>query len=442
MRVLKLFLITAAFALVCASSAAASTQLKPKTNWGTKGLFTLSTNLPGTFEYVSNCVVTGNEKLVALAQSASGGKYRQIAFKLNKHGRIERRGNGRRYLTVGSSSNRPITSTIDGNGHIYFAFRRGKSQTVYLSRTKTDLSADKRFGRITLPAALYKRADGSFSGYRGVVIFPQFDGGVLVAVQSGATASVLTRIAPNGKVDSTFGTGGSVTYPAFVVRAIDAKSSGPAYLAGVSAADRGLVQRILANGAPDPAYATGGIADVGGTSVSSRLDGIVAETDGSVIVKRFRRDQIPGQPAADTTLIIDVTRITPAGLPDDKFPHSGEVDNQTNPSHSAILLLLYPASDNAPDTEMAVLHGHGDGVFAGYFASRLGTYEYGNYFWLDGAGNQLGFPKSADDFFVKKSPIYTTEAVPALRGGFYACGALAKAKSFTHAKIAIARYAP
>jgi uncharacterized delta-60 repeat protein len=202
----------------------------------------------------------------------------------------------------------------------------------------------------------------SMSAARGIAV--QSDGKVVVVGQSASTAGsmVLTRWSSTGVLDTTFGTGGSVT-----VAMTGANSGGQDLAIGsdgkinVLAVDAGVmvVLRYLSTGGPDTTYGTAGRAtQTIAPSLTSRL---AVQTDGKVLLTG-----IAGSAGG-------VVRLSPTGTADTTFGSGGTATTANHVPRAVSVLgsgkVVVAGDFGASDTKVMVSRRNPDGTLDTTFAT-------------------------------------------------------------------------
>lgn len=158
-------------------------------------------------------------------------------------------------------------------------------------------------------------------GVDGVVSDPTLPPGRAVALQSDGKIVVvhdggrLSRFAPNGSLDQTFGTGGVVTLP-FRALAVVVQSDGSILVAGGDFGDFSLA-RYDGNGTLDPSFGSGGVA-VSSVGPSGYATGMVVQSSGAIVLAGTAVE--PGH-ARKFVLV----RFTSTGALDPTFGTAGQV---------------------------------------------------------------------------------------------------------------------
>jgi uncharacterized delta-60 repeat protein len=213
-------------------------------------------------------------------------------------------------------------------------------------------------------------AIGSFPGAGPVAMVVQPDGTLVVAGSwetSRGTSIELVRFRPDGRLDPTFGTGGTVSTGVGRVRALLQQPDGKLVVAILDPAwtvEDLLLARYLSDGRIDPTFGTGGpvVTDVGGRELPSAL---LQQPDGKLVVAGsfstgsetdilLARYEALGCPAADpepclASLAAFVTDVYQAALA--RHPDAGEAGYWVD-----VL-----ADEPSPDTVRGMLHVIFDG---------------------------------------------------------------------------------
>jgi uncharacterized delta-60 repeat protein len=161
----------------------------------------------------------------------------------------------------------------------------------------------------------------------GLAVALQSDGKIVAAGNSSAVGVfsvnfALARYNPNGSLDSTFGSTGTVLTsfggPLSAAADVVVQPDGRIVAVGVAGSDFGIA-RYNADGTLDPTFGTGGLVttDFGG---SDQANGVALQTDGKIVVVGPLQSQI------------GVARYNPDGSLDSTFGSGGKVTTDSTPS--------------------------------------------------------------------------------------------------------------
>jgi len=185
----------------------------------------------------------------------------------------------------------------------------------------------------------------------------QADGKIVLCGQSGVSPnlhSALARYNPNGRLDSTFGTGGKVVVtfnPASdYLYAVAIQSDGKIVAAGSSNTTAFLLARFNANGSLDRAFGTNGSVETTFGDQGAEARGIVVQADGKIIVVG-----VSGAGAYSELNNFVLARFNSDGSLDQAFGSGGKVKTH------------FPGVDNTGSTATSVgLQPDGKLVVGGY----------------------------------------------------------------------------
>src|SRR4051812_26635402 len=152
----------------------------------------------------------------------------------------------------------------------------------------------------------------------------QPDGRAVVTGDDGR-AFLVARVRPNGKLDRSFGRGGSTKIrfrgaSAVESRAVAVFRDGRILVAGtvtIRGVRRFAVARLLPRGHLDPNFGSGGKALAGPDG--AQLEAMTLQRQGEVVLAGSRR--------GTTRRWVLVTRLLPDGTPDPAFAHDGSADH-------------------------------------------------------------------------------------------------------------------
>jgi uncharacterized delta-60 repeat protein len=204
-------------------------------------------------------VVAPNGKLLVGGFSGPEGGNIQVA-RLNANGLLDKTFGvvGKATIDFGGDDF-GLALARQANGRILVAGRSTAAGAV-VARLRSNGALDPDFdgdGRVTLPGG------GSVNA-----ILVQPDRNILVAGNAaGNLAMTVTRLTPNGSIDTSFGTGGTATIDFGTLDDIAGGAAlqpdGKIVVAGYTQASEDVaVARLNPNGTPDPSFGTGGKATV------------------------------------------------------------------------------------------------------------------------------------------------------------------------------------
>jgi uncharacterized delta-60 repeat protein len=151
----------------------------------------------------------------------------------------------------------------------------------------------------------------------GAALARQADGRILVAGRSSAAGAVVARLRATGVLDPDFGSGGRVTLPGGgSASAVLVQPDRKIVVAGnASGSAMMTVTRLLPNGAPDPSFDGDGTATIDFGSLADLAAGAALQPDGRIVVAGYKQD---GEDVAVARLNVD-------GSPDATFGTAGKV---------------------------------------------------------------------------------------------------------------------
>jgi uncharacterized delta-60 repeat protein len=150
----------------------------------------------------------------------------------------------------------------------------------------------------------------------GKALARQADGRILVAGRSTAAGAVVARLRANGALDPDFGTGGRVTLPGGgSASAVLVQPDRKIVVAGNAAGNATMtVTRLLPGGAPDPSFDGDGTATIDFGSLADLAAGAALQPDGKIVVAGYT------QAAED----VAIARLNANGSPDATFGNAGK----------------------------------------------------------------------------------------------------------------------
>jgi uncharacterized delta-60 repeat protein len=152
----------------------------------------------------------------------------------------------------------------------------------------------------------------------GLAIARQADGRILVAGRSSAVGAVIVRLRTNGALDPDFDGDGRVTLPGVPngsARAVLVQPDGKIVVAGNANGSAVMtVTRLMPNGSLDTSFDGDGTATIDFGSLADRADDAVLQPDGKIVVAGSAQDSGG----------IAVARLNPNGAPDTTFGTGGK----------------------------------------------------------------------------------------------------------------------
>jgi uncharacterized delta-60 repeat protein len=334
-------------------------------SFGTGGEVVTNFSPDSFLEQVAGVVVQHDGRVVVAAEVVG----QSIGFGLvryNQDGSLDSSfGTGGEVLTgFGPSTEAaPAGLLLDPQGRIVVAgtvlsFATGFSEDFALARYNPNGSLDSSFGTGGLVTTGVGNFTAAFAA--GVALLPQ--GRIVVAGTFFDTSSgqdiLVARYTPNGSLDSSFGTGGTVItiFPPSTAVSVSAVAVDPRGRIAVAGTTQGfvgaafvvdfVVARYNTNGSLDNSFGTGGvvITDFGLDNTAS-ASGIAIQPDGEIVVV----GTVVSFNIATFTLTDEfaVVRYNPDGSLDSSFGTGGEVLTTfgANATASASAVALEPNGD-------------------------------------------------------------------------------------------------
>jgi uncharacterized delta-60 repeat protein len=221
-----------------------------------------------------------------------------------------------------------------GGAFVFRVFTTGFA----VARFNPDGSLDQSFGS----GGKMTTVIGPSSEATGVAIDPQ--GRILAAGTSGG-AFALARYTPQGSLDQSFGSGGTVTtgFPgggATRGNGLAIDSSGDAVVAGTSGGAFALV-RYAPQGSLDPSFGSGGEVTTGVGEGSAEATAVAIDPAGRVIAAGGTGPPEPGE----RSLVL--ARYTPTGALDSTFGRNGVVITNFPPGTAIVAAKVRPGRHRA-----------------------------------------------------------------------------------------------
>ena len=303
-RVLRLGEVTVALVLAGAAivSFGGVAQAAPPGSFGQSAPDGNLASVTGGPQASANAVATdGSGRIVAAGNVSSGASAIALA-RYNRDGSLDKTfGEGGKVATYVGRRQFVIVDAvaIDSSGRIVVAGTRETATSAFLvARYKPNGRLDPTFGnggKVTTHIA------GDFGHGLAVAIDPA--GRIIVAgyacgsIYGGSTCFALARYEPNGSLDSTFGSGGTVTTAiGFEARAaaVAVDSQGRIIAAGSSGETATppssfALARYDPNGSLDPAFGTGGTVSTGfGPGCSAVANALANDSSGRIVLAGSR----------------------------------------------------------------------------------------------------------------------------------------------------------
>jgi len=219
-------------------------------------------------------------------------------------------GDGRKTLSWGAIG-RATAVVVAPNGKILLGgFSGPEGGNIQVARLKPNGALDTTFA--TAGIATIDFGGDDF----GEAMARQADGRILVAGRSTAAGAVVARLRATGALDPDFGTGGRVTLPGGgSARAVLVQPDGKIVLAGnASISAMMIVTRLMPNGTLDTTFDGDGTAAIDFGSTSDIAAGVVRQPDGKLVVAGYT------QASED----VAVARLKPNGSLDTTFGVAGK----------------------------------------------------------------------------------------------------------------------
>lgn len=150
----------------------------------------------------------------------------------------------------------------------------------------------------------------------GLALARQADGRLLIAGRSTAAGAVVARLRANGALDPDFDADGRVTLPwgGGSAAAVLAQADGRIVVAGSGPADEAMkVTRLRPDGSLDTGFGSGGTATIDVGTLADIAGGAVVDAAGRIVVAGYTQ--------ADEQVV--VARLSPDGSPDATFGTAG-----------------------------------------------------------------------------------------------------------------------
>jgi uncharacterized delta-60 repeat protein len=337
------------------------------TSFGTAGsvLFTDAS----TYIRTNAVIVQPDGKILlgGLARSSAGDDYAVIRLQAN--GVIDSSFGSNGEFKFGAPTGGATAMALQADGKIVLA--GGNRQTMDLVRVNANGTLDTSFGA-SGRTTLQPTPQDILSGASALAILP--NGQILVGGSNYLNSAAnkwnfaVGRLNVNGSLDTTFGTNGFTTTSFDAgkdsLKSLAVQGDGKILAFGSDVSDVALA-RYLPNGALDPTFGTGGTltADFGGTN--DKAAGVVIQKDGRIVV---------GGNLANVSgdgVTLDLIRYLQDGSKDTTFGTDGLASVHT-PSATMATALLLDQSDRL------FLATNSSGTIAGFSADGVPLADFGN----------------------------------------------------------------
>jgi uncharacterized delta-60 repeat protein len=254
----------------------------------------VTTAFGGDLEQVSALAIQPSDgKIVAAGFSDANGSFDFALARYNANGSLDQSfGTGGRVLTDFSQQggdDEAFAIAVQPDGKILAAGRSdstgGNTSSFAVARYMSNGQLDPSFGTGGIAITSFTDSDAEING---IAIQP--DGKIVVAGSS-ASAFALARYLPNGALDTTFGTGGTVTTPignASSVQAVGVAVQSDGKIVAGGAADAAFAAaRYNADGSPDPTFGSGGSATTSFGGTFDTAEAMALQSDGKIVLVGF-----------------------------------------------------------------------------------------------------------------------------------------------------------
>ncbi len=243
---------------------------------------------------------------------AGSSDFRAAVARLNPSGALDSTfsGDGKKIFSWGPIS-RAEAVLVQANGKILLAgFSGPEGGNIQVARLNANGAFDTTFGT-------GGKASIDFGGDDfGLAMARQANGRILVAGRSTAVGAVVARLRANGTLDPDFGGDGRVTLPGGgSARAVLVQPDRKIVVAGNAMGSAMMtITRLKPNGSLDTTFAGDGTANIDFGSLADVANGAVLQPDGKIVVAGYTQ--------AATTGIL-VARVNANGSPDATFGATG-----------------------------------------------------------------------------------------------------------------------
>jgi len=275
----------------------------------------------------------------------------------------------------GNDCGRLVAVDVDGRITLTGYTHNGNDVDMLLMRLNGNGTLDGTFG--TDGIVLFDNVGRADYG-RAIAV--QGDGSILVAARSsgdGTSLAMLLKFDRAGSLDASFGTGGVAIYQGAKgndgFRDMAVQSDGKIVVTGYTSTDSGfqiLTARYDPNGSLDPSFGTDGSVLFDGGHKNAGARGVVMEEDGKLVVS--------GSNSNGTDLDVILLRYNADGTLDSEFGTAGVViyDGGTGNDNGRRLALqqgdkivVVGNTHNGTDYDALVLRYNTDGVLDGAFGT-------------------------------------------------------------------------
>ena len=295
------------------------------------------TDFDSTMDRARAVVIQPDGKIIAAGYSGVSMEQKFALVRYNSNGALDGSfGNNGRVTTsnIGPGWGGAAGVALQPDGKIVAVGHSGTLTNSYyaIARYNSDGSLDNSFSG---DGKLNTAVTNDLNNALDVVVQP--DGRILVA---GRSYSIdwdfsMARYEPNGDLDSTFGTDGTLTFSTAPgedeAHAMVLQSDGKIVLAGRAegAANRDFaVARFNANGTIDNSFGSGGKVITPMGTGNDDAYAVVVQPNGRIIV---------GGEARTVASDFGLVRYLPDGTPDPEFGNDGKVITEIGPSHDGVL---------------------------------------------------------------------------------------------------------
>jgi uncharacterized delta-60 repeat protein len=238
--------------------------------------------------------------------------FRVAVVRLKSNGSLDAsfEGDGKKLFSWGPIG-RAQAVVVAPNGKLLIGgFSGPEGGNIQVARLNANGLLDKTFG-------VDGKATVDFGGDDfGLAMARQANGRILVAGRSTTAGAVVARLRATGALDPDFDGDGRVTLAGSVTaNAILVQPDGNIVVAGCTAGlAKTTVTRLRPNGSLDTTFGTGGTTTIDFGSLADIVGGAVLQPDGKIVVAGYSQD------LEDVTL----ARLTPSGAPDPTFGTAGK----------------------------------------------------------------------------------------------------------------------
>jgi uncharacterized delta-60 repeat protein len=243
---------------------------------------------------------------------AGDSNFRVALVRLKTNGVLDAsfEGDGKKLFSWGPIG-RAQAVVMAPNGKILVGgFSGPEGGNIQVARLNANGLLDKTFG-------VDGKAAVDFGGDDfGLAMARQANGRILVAGRSTAAGAVVARLRATGALDPDFDGDGRVTLPGSVTaNAVLVQPDRKIVVAGNTAGlEKTTVTRLMPNGALDTTFGTGGTTTIDFGSLADIAGGAALQADGKIVVVGYSQD------LEDVT----VARLNPNGSPDPTFGTAGK----------------------------------------------------------------------------------------------------------------------